>query len=569
MTALPNGGFVVTWTSDGQDGSGLAIYSRTFKDDHGPELANAVSDQWQPEDQAWTFQIPANTFADADGDTLNYSASLGDGSALPSWLTFNAATRTFSGTPPSNFNGALDLKVTASDGSLSASDTFRLTITPVNDAPMVVNAIADQFVARRPGLELPGPGKHAFSDVDGDTLTYSASLGDGSALPDWVTFNAATRTFSGTPPLNFNGVFDLKVTASDGVFSASDTFKLTITPVNDAPAAAPVALPDGSEDTPVTITAARLLAGAFDIDGDHLTVSELSISSGGGALVNNNNGTWTYTPLANYKGPVSFTYVVTDGARSASSTAALFLNPVDQAPEVLWGTPGADVIVGSASNDTVYGRAGDDQLSGGDGNDIIWGEAGNDLLSGGGGADTLDGGTGNDSYYVDGTDLVYEAVGGGSDRVYASTSYALQASAEVEFLATTNAALTTALNLTGNGFSQTVQGNAGANVINGGAGNDRLDGGAGNDWLDGGSGFDRAGYAGANSWEFTFTRNADGSAIVTDKLGRFGADMVVNTEAFLFDNGSFHFDELVPSYFRRPTPATATFAATTSAATAV
>jgi Putative Ig domain len=53
---------------------------------------------------------------------------VGDGTALPGWLSFNASTRTFSGTPPQDFNGTLDLKVTASDGALTAADTFTLTI---------------------------------------------------------------------------------------------------------------------------------------------------------------------------------------------------------------------------------------------------------------------------------------------------------------------------------------------------------------------------------------------------------------------------------------------------------
>ena len=62
---------------------------------------------------------------------------------LPSWLSFNASTRTFSGTPLNANVGAIDVKVTATDsGSAAISDTFSITVTNTNDAPSVVNAIA-------------------------------------------------------------------------------------------------------------------------------------------------------------------------------------------------------------------------------------------------------------------------------------------------------------------------------------------------------------------------------------------------------------------------------------------
>ena len=65
----------------GQDGlHTTSTAARLQRRDHAPELAHPVSDQSQPEDQAWSFQVPANTFSDLDGDTLTYSASLGDGS---------------------------------------------------------------------------------------------------------------------------------------------------------------------------------------------------------------------------------------------------------------------------------------------------------------------------------------------------------------------------------------------------------------------------------------------------------------------------------------------------------
>jgi hypothetical protein len=87
---------------------------------HPPVLTNPVADVAFLEDHAVDFTIPAGTFTDADNDPLTYTATLADGSALPAWLTFNAATRAFSGTPPQDFNGALTIRVTASDASASA-----------------------------------------------------------------------------------------------------------------------------------------------------------------------------------------------------------------------------------------------------------------------------------------------------------------------------------------------------------------------------------------------------------------------------------------------------------------
>ena len=58
----------------------------------------------------------------------------------------------------------------------------------------------------------------------------------------------------------------------------------------------------GTEDTAYTITAATLLAGVTDVDGPSLSITSVSVASGGGSIVNNGNGTWTYTPAANVNG---------------------------------------------------------------------------------------------------------------------------------------------------------------------------------------------------------------------------------------------------------------------------
>jgi Ca2+-binding RTX toxin-like protein len=135
---------------------------------------------------------------------------------------------------------------------------------------------------------------------------------------------------------------------------------------------------------------------------------------------------------------------------------------------------------------------GHDQLFGYGDNDFLDGGNGNDLIDGGTGADTMTGGAGDDSYYVDSaSNVVNEASGQGvSDGLRSSTSYALSATAEIEFMYTTDQNSTAALNFTGNDFNQYMSANEGDNVLNGLGGADRLDGRGGNDLLLGGEGDD-------------------------------------------------------------------------------
>ncbi|WP_285295130.1 beta strand repeat-containing protein [Aureimonas altamirensis] len=94
-----------------------------------PVVANALLDQTAVIGQAFDFTIPANTFADPDNaTTFHYSATLVDGSPLPAWLTFNSSTGVFHSTSIGGASGAIDIKVTASDGSLTVADTFSLNL---------------------------------------------------------------------------------------------------------------------------------------------------------------------------------------------------------------------------------------------------------------------------------------------------------------------------------------------------------------------------------------------------------------------------------------------------------
>ena len=87
-----------------------------------------------------------------------------------------------------------------------------------------------------------------------------------------------------------------------------------------------------AEDNIRLITQAELLANASDIEGDVLTATGLTLATGSGALTDNGDGSWTYTPASNDDTDVSFTYAIDDGANSITAAATLDITPVDDIP---------------------------------------------------------------------------------------------------------------------------------------------------------------------------------------------------------------------------------------------
>ena len=153
------------------------------------------------------------------------------------------------------------------------------------------------------------------TDVDGPAASITAltlTSGNGTLLDN------GNGTWTYTPAANDDSAVSFSYTASDGTLSASSTASLDITPVNDAPLANPVDLGAIAEDSGGhLITAAQLLAGVTDVDGPAASITALTLTSGNGTLVDNGNGTWTYTPAANDDSAVSFSYTASDGTLSA------------------------------------------------------------------------------------------------------------------------------------------------------------------------------------------------------------------------------------------------------------
>jgi len=191
-----------------------------------PVIANPIPDQFLGVGLAFNYVIPANAFSDQDKDErLVYSASLSDGTALPSWLGFNGNTGTFNGTPTAQVS--INIKVTATDLMMaSISDTFTLTIQN-NNAPVVANPFSDTIlVINKPFIvEIP---VNTFMDGDtGDKLILKATLNNGDPLPTWLTFDNTSLTFSGIPTVY--GTCIIKLTATDlSGASVSDLFIMEV-----------------------------------------------------------------------------------------------------------------------------------------------------------------------------------------------------------------------------------------------------------------------------------------------------------------------------------------------------
>ncbi|WP_443943537.1 Calx-beta domain-containing protein [Pedobacter sp. AW1-32] len=254
------------------------------------------------------------TASDPDGNPLTYTI----GSAPGHGTIVVNTDGTYTYTPAANYNGTDVFSVTVSDGKGGTTTvTINVTVTPVNDPP----------VASAPNIttaeDTPINGTITASDADGDVLTFTVTT-----LPAHGTVVVnADGTYTYTPAKDYNGTDSFTVTVSDGNGgSTTVTIGVTITPVNDAPVATAPTLTT-AEDIPVSgaITAS-------DVDGDPLSFA-VSTPPANGTVVMNANGTFTYSPNANYNGTDLFTVTVSDGkGGNTTVTVNITITPVNDAP---------------------------------------------------------------------------------------------------------------------------------------------------------------------------------------------------------------------------------------------
>ncbi len=265
------------------------------------------------EDTPVTIDVLPND-TDLDGDKLSIESA----SVPKEQGTVEVVNGKLVFTPAENFNGDAEITYTVTDGSLTDQATVKVTVNAVNDTPVVESNIADQTLAEdfTPySIDL----NTAFSDVDGE-LTFSVS---GNSNIQMAIVNGIATI---TPTADWNGKETITFTAKDpSGESVSQTVNFTVTPVADIEADKTTVV----EDTPTIIK----VLGNDTFEGKDKVVS-LDAENGpkNGTVIVNNDGTVTYTPDDNYVGKDTFTYVVTSGGVSESTTVEVNVTPVNDAP---------------------------------------------------------------------------------------------------------------------------------------------------------------------------------------------------------------------------------------------
>jgi large repetitive protein len=238
------------------------------------------------------------------------------------------ANGSFTYTPAANYNGLDSFAYMANDGIADSNiATVTITITAVNDAPVANN---NSYTKNEDvTLTVAAPGVLGNdTDADGNPLTAILVSGPSHGT---LTLNA-NGSFTFVPQANYNGPDSFTYKANDGTADSNvATVTITINPVNDAP----VAVADSystSEDTPLSVAAPGVLANDTDIDSVTLKAIKTS-SPGHGTVTLNADGSFLYTPNANFHGVDSFTYRANDGTSSSTIvTVTITVGAVNDAP---------------------------------------------------------------------------------------------------------------------------------------------------------------------------------------------------------------------------------------------
>lgn len=288
-------------------------------------------------------KLVSYTIADAETATNNlvmHSYSSDQTLVQDSGLAFTGSTgtRTLTITPVGDAHGVLSItNVVVDTSGLSATNVFALTIVSLNDCP-----VSPQIAAQSTPEDMPKAVSISVSDVDGDTLTLSATSSNTGLVPNdvgHITFSGSgnNRTLTLTTVLNQTGATTIDTSIFDGTCTIHNIFVLTVAPLPDPPT-----INSPSNQTIVEDSATNIVFTVTDPDTALASLTMSSISSNpvlfpAGSLVwsgTTGTRTLTATPAANQNGTATITSTVSDGTSSVSSSLTITVTAQNDAPTI-------------------------------------------------------------------------------------------------------------------------------------------------------------------------------------------------------------------------------------------
>jgi hypothetical protein len=321
QTSGTNGASADTTSNGGTTAFSTATDSASLTIDpvNDAPVLGAIGDQTVDELVPLTFTATA-TDSDLPADTLTFTL---DAASIDLGMSIDANTGVFSWTPTEAQGGLTpSVTITVTDngaGHLTDSETFTITVSDINVAPVITSANAAN-VAENTTTVLTVTATDA--DLPVQTVSFSITGGADSSKFS-IDTNTGELTFQAAPDYenptdaDTDNVYVVQVTANDGAgLTTTQTINVTVTGVNEAPV--------GNNDTattyefiPITF---NVVSNDTDPEGDTLVVS--AVTQGANGTVTFAGGSVTYTPNANFSGLDSFTYTVSDG-NGGTSTATI------------------------------------------------------------------------------------------------------------------------------------------------------------------------------------------------------------------------------------------------------
>jgi len=215
--------------------------------------------------------------------------------------------------PAANQSGSATITVTVTDGALTASDSFVVTVNEVNDAPVITQGSAISMTVTE---DVAKSFTLNATDIEDDTLTWSIKTPATKGVAQVPIGTATSKTITYTPNLNETGSDTFVVQVTDGADTDSITVSVTIDPVNDKPTISDIAdifLNEGEDTGDIAITIGDVETSANDLSFSAISDTSLLPSTyfvyGGSG----ENRTLKITPLVNGSGSGTVTVWVNDG----------------------------------------------------------------------------------------------------------------------------------------------------------------------------------------------------------------------------------------------------------------